>query len=65
MNQERQRRLKGGNIVPGVVPGFPTGPLYLISSSDELLIIISGSRLFSPPSPSLVRVRGFHEMTRR
>lgn len=35
------------------VPDFPTGPLYLISSSDELLIIISGSlpTFFSPRSP--------------
>lgn len=47
-NKERQRRLKGGNIVPGVVLGFPTGPLYLISSSDELLIIISPDFFLTP-----------------
>lgn len=37
--------------MPGVVLGFPTGPLYLISSSDELLIIISPD-FFSTPSSS-------------
>lgn len=42
----------------GDVPGFSTGPLYLISSSDELLIIISGSlpTFFSPLSPLTSRL---------
>lgn len=49
-NKERQRRLKGGKPCVGVVPSFPAEPLYLISSSDELLIIISGSVDFFPTS---------------
>lgn len=61
-NKERQRQsLKEGNIAPGVVPGCPTRPFYLISFSDELLIIISGSpNFFLTP-----QVRGFHRVTRR
>lgn len=64
-NKEKQRRLKKGNTAPGVVPDCPTGPFYLISFSDELLIIISGSPNFFLPPPPPPPVRGFHGVTRQ
>lgn len=60
-NKEKQRCLKGGNIASGVVPSCPTRPFYLISFSDELLIIISGSPNFF----LIPQVRGFHRVTRQ
>lgn len=65
MNKEKQRRLKEGTLHQGLSPtNCPTGPFYLISFSDELLIIISGSsNFFLTPLPP--QVRGFHRVTRQ